>query len=226
MAKVRPGGHGSYHPIGFEGREDTSTSRTFFCSGFAEAIASATDETIDDVRKAMASTMNKVLKSVRTMVSSEIRKRYNVPKAILDARLDLFEGRVNKDLQAVLTVGGKSVSLSYFGAKQFEGNQVKTRTKSTVKKSFTKTPGVQVEVIKGRRTVLKSAWLATFRSGHIGILTRRGKDRYPISVKSAISIASMFEQVEVNDAVVAKIDADLEATFFHEMEFYLGRGGQ
>ena len=225
MARIRVGGHGSYHPIGFDGREDTSKTISFSCSGFAEAINAATDETIEDVHRAMASAMNKVLKSVKSMVSAEIRKRYNVSKSVLDARLDLFEGRV-KELQAVLTIGGRSVSLSYFGARQTLGNQVITRDKRTLKKSHALDQGVQVEVIKSRRTMIKSAWLQQFKSGHIGILKRRGKGRYPIMVKSAISIASMFEQEQINAAVIEKIDADLERVFFHELEFYIGRGNQ
>ena len=223
MAKIRPGGHGGYHPIGFEDREDTWKGFSFSCSGFAEALEQATDETIAAVNSAIVSTMNTVLRSVKAMVSREIRKKYNVPQAVLNERLGLFLGRI-KVLEGVLEIGGRSVSLSYFSAKQFKGNMVKTRTKTTVKKSATKSPGVSVEVIKGRRTMLKSAWLNTFWNGHIGVLTRRGKSRYPVSVKSAISIASMFEQVEINDAIAAKIDADLERVFWHELEFYIDRG--
>lgn len=223
--KERGGGHGNYHPIGFEGREDTSKKLSFTCVGFAEALDQATEETIADVRKAMVSAMGKVLKSVRTLVSSEIRKRYNVPKAVLDARLDLFEGRI-RDLQTVLTIGGRSVSLSYFGAKQTNRNTVTTRKGTSTKKRSAAFQGVTVEVIKGRRTELKSAFMRTFWTGHIGILRRTGKGRYPIIVKSAVSIASMFEHVDINEAVVAKIDADLEATFEHELQFFLERGSR
>jgi len=223
MAKIRPGGHGNYHPIGFEGREDTSKTMNFSCTGFAEAIEQATEETIEDVRRAMASAMNEVLKTVRTLVSTEIRKRYNVPKAILDECMDLFEGRV-KDLQAVLTIGGRSVSLSYFGAKQFNRNRVITRKGVSTKKRSAAFQGVEIEVIKGKRTQLKSAFMQRFESGHVGILVRIGKGRYPIAVKAAISIASMFEQVEVNDAVVAKIDDNLERVFWSKLDFYLNRG--
>lgn len=225
MAKIRFGGHGNYHPIGFEDREDTSKTMSFSCKGFADAMQQATEETIDDVRSAMSSAMNKVLKSVKTLVSTEIRKRYNVSKAVLDERLDLFEGRI-KNLQAELTIGGKSVSLSYFGARQTLGNQSITRTKTTLKKSHAANQGVQVEVIKGRRTLIKSAWLQQLWTGHVGILKRMGKGRYPIMVKSAISIASMFEQTDINDAIVAKIDEDLERVFWHELEFYVERGGR
>jgi hypothetical protein len=200
-------------------------TQMFTCTGFKEAMDAATEETINDVKAAMRSAMNKVISSVRTLTSAEIRKIYNVPKNILDARLTMFTARIN-NLAAELVIGGKSISLSYFGARQFTRNRVITRTKGTQRKSAYKFQGVEVEVIKGRRTQLKSAFMQTFKSGHVGILIRKGKGRYPVNVKAAISIASMFEQIDINDAIVAKIEADLEAKFMHELEFYLGRGGQ
>lgn len=247
MAKIRPGGHGSYHPIGFEGREDTSVSRTFECVGFAEAVAQATDETIDAVNAAMRSAMNKVLKSGRTMVSTEIRNRYNVPKAVLDERLELFEGRMN-NLQAVLTIGGRSIPLSYFGMIANKG-----RTRSTVKLAKSshgvhgvlqkqtmkrsESMGISFEIIKGRRTTVTRSMFAAVmpNSGHIGVFHRgtgviKGREKSKgekhkqrIYENAVVSVATMFNQIQVNAAIVAKIDADLEATFKHELEFYLNR---
>jgi len=225
MAKVRPGGHGSYHPIGFEGREDTSKLFSFSCKGFKEAIEAATEETIGDVKAAISSAMNKVARSARTLASTEIRKRYNVSKKILDERMDLLTARM-RDLEATLRIGGRSVSLSYFNAKQTMGRAVITRKGSTTRKRAAKFQGVEYEVLAGSRKQLKSAFMRRFDSGHIGVVQRVGKSRYPIRVKSAISIASMFEHVGVNAAVVAKIDADLEATFWHELEFYLNRSAR
>lgn len=206
---------------------DKYSSKTFgfTFSGFQEAMDAATEETIGDVKATVRSTMNKVIRSVKSLTSEEIRKRYNVPKAILDERLTLFTAKMS-DLEATLVIGGRSVSLSYFGAKQFNRNVVTTRKGSTVRKRATKFQGVEVEVIRGRRTELKSAFFRRFKSGHLGIVTRTGKGRYPIRVMSAISIASMFNQVEINDAIVAKIDADLERLFWHELEFYLSRGSR
>ena len=225
MAKIRPGGHGNYHPLGFEGREEASKSISFTSTGFGEALTAATEETIGDVKAAIRSALNKVVKSVKVMTSTEIRKRYNVPKAILDARLELYSAKM-KDLEATLSIGGRSVSLSYFNAKQTNRNVVTTRKKTTIRKRNAKFQGVEVEVIQGKRTQLKSAFMRTFRSGHVGIVQRVGKSRYPIRVKNAISIASMFERDEIGDQVAAKIEADLERTFLHELEFYLNRGAR
>ncbi len=197
----------------------------FWFQGFEEAFDAATEETIQDVKAAIRSTMNKVVKSARSLTSEEIRKLYNVPKAVLDQRLELFTGRIN-NLEAELKIGGKSVSLSYFSARQFSGARVITRAKVTIRKRASKFQGVEVEVLKGQRTQLKSAFFQRFKSGHLGILTRTSKSRYPILVKSAVSVASMFHQVGINDAIVRKIDEDLERVFWHELEFYLNRGAR
>uniref|UniRef100_A0A831UAY3 Minor tail protein Z n=1 Tax=Geobacter metallireducens TaxID=28232 RepID=A0A831UAY3_GEOME len=197
----------------------------FVLQGFEDALNAATEETIKDVRAAIKSTMTKVLRSVKSLTSEEIRKVYNVPKSVLDQRLELFTARIN-NLESVLVVGGKSVSLSYFNARQFRGASVITRAKVTTRKRAGKFQGVEVEVIKGERTRLKSAFMQRFASGHLGILTRTSTSRYPVLIKSAVSVASMFNRVDINDAIVRKIDEDLERVFRHELEFYLNRGAR
>lgn len=197
----------------------------FEVRGFKETLDAATEETIQDVKAAIRSTMNKVVKSVKSLTSDEIRKVYNVQKSVLDQRLELFTARIN-NLEAELVVGGKSVSLSYFNARQFRGASVITRAKVTTRKRVSKFQGVEVEVFKGQRTQLKSAFMQRFKSGHLGILTRTSKSRYPVLVKSAVSVASMFSQVGINDAIVRKIDEDLERVFWHELEFYLNRSAR
>jgi hypothetical protein len=40
--------------------------------------------------------------------------------------------------------------------------------------------GVSVEVNRGKRTLLKGAFVATLKSGHVGVFRRQGKARLPI----------------------------------------------
>lgn len=229
------------------GGDRTFSTQAFSCSGFAEALDAATEETIGDVKAAISSALTKMVKGVKTLVSGEIRAQYNVPRAILDERLTLYSARI-KDMVAELVVGGRSIPLSYFGMKATRGGsrssvslvktargvrgQLKTQTmKRSAKQSIT------VEVIRGRKTTLaKSAFVAVMKSGHIGVMHRgvgaiksRSKSRgekykQAIYENSVVSIATMFTQVGVNDAVVAKIDAELERLFWHELEFYTERG--
>lgn len=223
--------------------ESSYTTQSFSCTGFREALDNATEETIGDVKAAIRSAMTKMVRGVRTLVSDEIRKKYNVPRSILNDRLDVFAARV-QDMEASLVIGGRSVALSYFGMQAASKNmrqsvsikktgrgyrgQLKTTTRRTAVD-----PSVSVEVIKGQRiTLKKSAFVAVMKSGHVGIMHRgpgtiksrasskSEKHRQALYENSVVSIATMFKQVGVNDAVVAKIDAELERLFEHEMTVY------
>lgn len=225
------------------------STQSFTYSGFAEALEQATEETIGDVKAAIRSALDKMIAKVKTLVSGEIRNTYNVPAAILNERLTVFTARI-QNLEAELVIGGRSISLSYFGMKAIEGNMRKSvsikktgkgyrgQLKTTVKRSFAES-SITVEVIKGRRTTLaKSAFVAVMKSGHVGIMHRgpgaiksrsaskSEKHKQALYENSVVSIATMFTQVGVNDAVVAKIDAELERLFWHELEFFTERSGR
>lgn len=231
------------------GGERTFSTQTFTCSGFAEALSTATEETIGDVKAAIRSALDKMISQVKTLVSGEIRQTYNVPAAILNDRLRVFSARI-QNLEAELIIGGRSIPLSYFGMKAVEGNMRKSvsikstprgprgKLNTTVKRSFAESK-ITVEVVKGRRTTLaKSAFVAVMKSGHIGVMHRGPgviksrsasksvKHKQAIYENSVVSIATMFTQVGVNDAVVAKIDAELERLFWHELEFFTERASR
>lgn len=228
----------------------TATTQMFTCTGFKEALDQATNETIGDVKAAIRSALNKMVGQLRTLVSQEIRKIYNVPKQILDERLQVLSARI-QNLEVELTVGGKSVPLSYFNMVATKGTsrssvKLKKTARGTRGRLETKTmkrsaveQKITVEVIRGRRTTLtKAAFVAVMKSGHIGVMHRgagtmksransRGvKHRQAIYENAVVSIATMFHQSGVNDALIALIDNKLEALFNHELEFYLGRGAQ
>jgi len=212
-------------------------------------MEAATEETIGDVKAAIRSALNRMLGKIKTLVSGEIRAIYNVPLAILNERLTVFSARI-QNLEAELTIGGRSIPLSYFGMKATKGTSRSsvslTKTKNGVRgKLNTQTmkrsaaQEITVEVIKGRRTTLaKSSFVAVMKSGHIGVMHRGPgeiksrskfksvKHKQAIYENAVVSIATMFNQVGVNAAVVAKIDAELEQLFWHELEFYTGRAGR
>jgi len=186
------------------------------------------------VRKAIVSSLRKVIATGRTVASEEIRNRYNLKKSDLDPRLEVNLGRVN-DLVAQITVSGKGMSLSYFGAQQTVGNKVVTRAgkggglKTKTMKRSAKFQGVTVEVEKGKRTQLKSAFLAQMQSGHIGVMHRwnngklmKGKNKTAIGEKGVISIASMAQSANVEPAIIKRVNEAWGTTFPHELERQLG----
>lgn len=178
-------------------------------------------------RKAAVSTLKKVVASARSTASDEIRNVYNVKKSDLDPRLVVQPPRAD-DLTAVITISGKGMSLSYFGARQFVVNKVITRTKAglktTTRKRSAKFQGVEVEVEKGKRTQLRSAFMATMKSGHIGVLRRKGSKRLPITEKSVVSVVSMVLNAHVAPAVLQKVQESWDKVFPHELEYQLSKG--
>jgi len=193
---------------------------------FREALDSVCDDQVDLVKKAIYSTMGKVRQRARTMLSEEIRKKWNIKKKDLDKRLKIKAGERGTGYETFeLTIGGVSISLAYFGARQYAGNRVITRTLGRVNKRTSKFQGVQVEVIKGRRTQLSGAFIQAASSGHIMVMKRKGKDRYPVAIKAVISAATMFSDQQLYDRFTDQLMADLERIFSHELEYRFTKAG-
>ena len=226
--------------------EYSAKTVTFTCSGFEEALTAATEKTLGDVRAAIRSTLNKMTSQMKSLTVSEIIAIFNVPRTVLNDRLKVFQARMN-DLEAELVISGKSIPLPYFGARQVGQRTVTTgrsnqglkttrrrSSKSMVGPSFS--GGVEVQITPGRTTVLKSAFLAAMKSGHVGVFRRgpgvmKSRSKYGHNKHSAkiyeqamVSIASMVEGAHgIHDKLVARVDAKLEELFWHELEFFLNR---
>lgn len=174
------------------------------------------------VFKAARSTVSKVRPSAVTAVTAEVRKVWNVPRAEIDKRVS---SRISGagGLEATITVGGRSVSLSYFSAMQMKGAAVITRKGTRVRRrgSFA-FQGVSVTVENSKTTLLHQAFMQKMKSGHVGIFVRTGKDRYPIRHKDSISLASMVKQGRISEPVKARIEERMETVFEHELKFYSG----
>ncbi len=191
--------------------------------GLKEALESMDPKRVN---RAASTALAKVAKSAVSTCSAEIRKVYNVKKGDLDPRIKLTPPRAD-NLTAIITISGKSMSLSYFGAKQLAGARVISRNKDGLKvvarKRAAKSQGVQVSVLKGKRTQLPQAFMARMKSGHIGVFRRMGKDRLPIMEKAVISIGSMARAAKVQPVILKKIGESWVKIFPHELEYQLGK---
>lgn len=201
--------------------------------GMDEAIAIYSEK---PVKAAIRASIQRIAKTAITAASSGIRDIYNVKKQDLDPRLRMT---MQGTEQATITISGKGMSLSYFGARQFVLNKTITRSRKdgratlTTKRRSTmhKFQGVEVEVVKGRRVQLKSAFMAQMRSGHIGVMHRwnngkmmKGKKKAAIGEKGVISIAYMAEKSGVLTMVVNKIQGDWEKVFQQQLAYQLNKG--
>lgn len=189
---------------------------------FKDTLDAALEEDKAAVKSAIYSTMAKVRGHSVTKLSLLIRDRWNISKSDLDKKIIIRVGSRGNGYESFeMTIKGISASLSYFSAKQYMGNKVVTRKVGKVNKRVSKFQGVEVEVIKGRKTRLPHAFMQAASTGHMMVLTRKGKSRYPIEAKAVISPASMFSQASTADAFEEDVMDFLERTFAHELDWRL-----
>ena len=201
--------------------------------GFEDALA-ALDPKI--ATRAARAAIDRATKSGRTIVSKEITTTWNVKKSDVDPRIRLSPPSLY-DLKGIITIGGKGMSLSYFGARQLMGATVRSRVGHNLKtgkvtrgmKAAGPLPsGVVVQVLKGKDTaLLRNAFLAKVTAGrsgsHIGVFRRLNKHRLPIDEKNVISIATMVNRTEVMERVVARIQERLLIEFPAQLQYFQDR---
>ena len=191
---------------------------------FKDALDAAIGEAEKAVKLAIRSTMSRTRGHARTSLSSLIRERWNLKKPDLDEKLLIkASSRAGEYESFELTIKGISISLAYFGAKQYMGNKVITRTVGRANRRVSKFQGVQVEVRLGRRTRLEGAFMQAADSGHVMVMKRKGKGRYPVVFKASISVASMFNDGRIADRFEDGLMDYLERTFEHELAWRLSQ---
>lgn len=115
--------------------------------------------TLRALRKAGAT----ALRDMRSEATKRIRKRKRIKTKFIREALTLArpKGSDIASMAWALNVSGEPVPLVAYPHRQ------------TGK-------GVSVEVNRGKRTLIKGAFVATMKSGHEGVFRRRGKARLPI----------------------------------------------
>lgn len=186
------------------------------------------------VNAAMRSTLQRVSKSAISTASTEIRNTYTIKKSDLDPRMNM---RLQGSEAAAITISGRGISLSYFNARQYSVNRTITRTgkgsgaalKTKSRAKAHTFQGVEIEVVKGRRTQLRSAFMAQMKSGHIGVMHRwsgklmRGKRKAAIGEKGVVSLAVMIQSAKVQPRVLGKVQADFDRIFKQQLDYQLGK---
>lgn len=114
------------------------------------------------IRRAMRKAGSTALRDMRSEASKRVRKRKRIRAQIVHRSLVReARGRQLEDMEWALRVRNERVPLSAYPHRQ-------------VKK------GVSVEVDRGVRKIVRSAFVATMESGHKGIWVRRGARSLPV----------------------------------------------
>ena len=176
------------------------------------------------VQRAAQRTLERAAKSGKTIISSQIREKFNIKKADLDRKIKINPPWQGK-LQAELIVKGEPISLIYFGPKQMAGN-IQTfisKNKGIAQKQTrraSKFGGVQVRIIRGKEARLRSAFIARGKGGTPFVFRRVGKKRLPLRAMKVVTAQSILKQQGNIRAVKQRILEQLKKEFKHNLTFY------
>lgn len=167
------------------------------------------------IENATRRAINKTAEQVKTEASKKIRQERALPVRIINAALKLKRANL-KDLTARITATGRPIAIKYYGAAGPRGRPKKVGITRDARGRFTGgtgSPPVTVQVIRGRRKVVRGGFFGP--NGHV--FKRTGKARTPIKRLSGPSISSAMVKRVVNQAMVQKTREVFPRLFSHEL---------
>lgn len=160
------------------------------------------------VARALRKAGRDAARDMRSTASKRIRQRKRLKVKEVRAALVVrtAKGRVIDGMEWAIDVRGKPVPLSKYPHRQ---------TKK----------GVSVTVNRGKRTLIKSAFVATMRSGHKGVFIRRGARRLPIDeLFGSRPVDALLHEGEA-DAVLERGQASFVRTFHRVLPLEIEKAG-
>lgn len=146
------------------------------------------------------------LRDMRSEASKRIRQRKRIRVSYIRDAISMRRpsGGDISSYQWALDVSGKPVPLVAYPHRQ-------TRK------------GVSVEVNRGKRTLVKGAFVATMKSGHKGVFRRRGKARLPIEeLRGSRPVDALLHEGEAQ-GVADRGGASFAATFVRVLPLEVGK---
>lgn len=171
-------------------------------------------------QKATASAMKRMTEMVKTEASSVIRNEYAIKKSDLDPFMKVRLPQWN-NLTSSVTVTGKPIPLTYFGAKQLTAqNRVITRTTGRQLKRASRSlrQGVTFQILKGQLKNLPNAFMIYDRRlNRMVVVYRKTSKRDSIRSVNVVTIASLFGSKKTLDAIQSKINDNWGRIHKHEL---------
>lgn len=194
----------------------------------------------DNVAVATSRAINHTLAKARTAVSKEIRSVYRIAAGdVKDATR--LKNATTVTLTGQILASASPLSLSKFNPVQNKG-LIQTRNVGGKKGGFASTKlkraaasGVTIEVIKGQKETLPSAFLKFSGSGKGTVMARGeysgknfdwGKARLPISKLNTKSIYWASQNDKVQEPVSVQVSSDYQARLIHELTRGLDRANR
>lgn len=152
------------------------------------------------VEKALASALSKAggdaVRALRADSVRSVRSRKRFKAAKLRRALPLFfpRGRKIESLLWEMKVSGEPVPVSSLPHRQ-------TRK------------GVSVAINTGKRSFIRSAFIATMKSGHTGVFLRRGAGRLPIDEAFTTKVSDVFNDTGMIPDVMQTAERAFDKAF-------------
>ncbi len=130
------------------------------------------------------------VRALKVESSRKIRSLKRLKVAAVNKALPTFfpSGKTIDSLTWKMKASGQAISLSAFPHRQLKGKTIGRKGR----KEYV-TGGVSVQLnAQGPRTLIRSAFVATMKSGHKGIFRRRGDKRLPIDEAFGPTVAALF----------------------------------
>lgn len=159
------------------------------------------------VRRAMRKAGSTALRDMRSEASKRVRARKRIKPSYVRRAMTMqrAKGSDISSMEWSLRVSGEPVPLVAYPHRQ---------TKK----------GVSVEVNRGKRTLVKGAFVATMKSGHQGVFKRKGTARLPIrELLGSRPIDALLHKGEA-DAVAERGGRSLRDTFARLLPLEIGKG--
>lgn len=158
------------------------------------------------VVRALRKAGSTALRDMRSEAVKRIRARKRIRSSYISSAITLARPK-GTDLSAMawsVKVSGEPVPLVAYPHRQ------------TAK-------GVSVEVNRGKRTVIPGAFVATMKSGHVGVFRRRGRARLPIDeLRGSRPVDALLHEGE-SQGVAQRGAKSLASTFARVLPLEVGK---
>lgn len=162
--------------------------------------------------KAAVSALNRAASSARTAGVRKVRERYTIKAKDVNAVFKIVGKPSASSLEAVLRAKTGSMPLINFQTSPSKpvGKQPKA--------------GVKATVLRGKRSVLKHAFVTKVGSGgHVGIFERSTRKRFPIKEIFGPPIPQMLNNEDVREEIEKTFADTFESRIGHEIDRQLAR---
>jgi hypothetical protein len=175
------------------------------------------------LQQASVSALNKSVVSVRAALVDAIFTEYNLKKKDIRAELNVRRADA-KSLEAEI-YGSGSPGVPLYGFSPTPKRSPSTRRLKSG--AYSPKTGISVAVKRGSRKKIAGAFIATMKSGHVGVFWRKGKKtgRTPVEElygPSPIKLASQDKYQTMLDKLATEL---MDKNFAHEAEYYMQKAG-